>query len=581
MVKRLVLAVLAVCFVCSPSLFAITRTWTGAVSANWSAPANWSPSGTPASGDLLVFPPGVSRTTMTNDLPSGTAVGSIAIDGVYSLGGNPLTLTGDITGSSMTLYADMKLGGDVSITGAYFEGAVDINGQTLTAHYSMFEGPINGDGTIISAENATLPMMIGNGVGNGSGNFSGTITGGGVEFAGTLPNATLDVELLKIEVSGSTLGDVTITPSSSGYVTPGGLSGSVLHTKSFALQGGLGFSVLVGQVGTGLIQATGTVTLNGPLKVGTVGPYPSLGQQVTIIDNDGSDAVSGTFTGLPEGATFTLESQTLSISYHGGDGNDVVLTDVPKPGLKTWTGTNSGNWSNPANWSPSGAPAPADTLVFPLGATHTTMNNDLSPGAAVGKMMFNDNYTLTGNELTLMGDIAGSLNSNVSLKVGNPLTISSGFYSGPIDVNGQTLTLTGNALAGTFTGSGSIVSNPLTILYVGTGNFSGSVTGWVNIDGSAPNMDVIGSATGDGTLGDVTIDTGVFYPRSQLGGPAAAAVIHSKSLTLRTKSSSSFAVSGSGVSTSVQVTGTVTLNGTLSIRTCGSSAAGAELHDHR
>ena len=44
--------------------------------------------------------------------------------------------------------------------------------------------------------------------------------------------------------------------------------------------------------------------------------------------NDGSDAVSGTFAGLAQGATTDIGGNAFTISYVGGDGNDVVLTDA-------------------------------------------------------------------------------------------------------------------------------------------------------------------------------------------------------------------------------------------------------------
>ena len=51
---------------------------------------------------------------------------------------------------------------------------------------------------------------------------------------------------------------------------------------------------------------------------------------LTVILNDGTgDAVSGTFTGLPEGSA--VGATGLYITYVGGDGNDVVLTTVPEP----------------------------------------------------------------------------------------------------------------------------------------------------------------------------------------------------------------------------------------------------------
>src|SRR5262249_2472257 len=50
-------------------------------------------------------------------------------------------------------------------------------------------------------------------------------------------------------------------------------------------------------------------------------------------DNDGSDAVVGTFIGLPQGTNLYIGGQKFSISYTGGDGNDVVLTRLVTPPL--------------------------------------------------------------------------------------------------------------------------------------------------------------------------------------------------------------------------------------------------------
>lgn len=52
------------------------------------------------------------------------------------------------------------------------------------------------------------------------------------------------------------------------------------------------------------------------------------GEQFTIIDNRSSTAIEGIFQGLPEGTQFTVGEAVFSISYVGGDGNDVVLTAV-------------------------------------------------------------------------------------------------------------------------------------------------------------------------------------------------------------------------------------------------------------
>jgi hypothetical protein len=72
---------------------------------------------------------------------------------------------------------------------------------------------------------------------------------------------------------------------------------------------------------------TGTVTLNNPTLVVSGAPV-APGSVLTIINNDGGDAVIGTFNGLPEGAAVVAGGQVYKISYVGGDGNDVTLQSL-------------------------------------------------------------------------------------------------------------------------------------------------------------------------------------------------------------------------------------------------------------
>ena len=74
------------------------------------------------------------------------------------------------------------------------------------------------------------------------------------------------------------------------------------------------------------IMVNGTVNLTSSTLNVSGSHTPVSGNSFTIINNDGADAISGTFNGLPEGGTVTLNSATLYISYQGGDGNDVVLS---------------------------------------------------------------------------------------------------------------------------------------------------------------------------------------------------------------------------------------------------------------
>ncbi len=76
------------------------------------------------------------------------------------------------------------------------------------------------------------------------------------------------------------------------------------------------------------LTVLGGVNLTG-VELLLSGSYvPVEGNNFTIVDNDGVDAIIGIFNGLPEGATisnFLGSSLSANISYVGGDGNDVAL----------------------------------------------------------------------------------------------------------------------------------------------------------------------------------------------------------------------------------------------------------------
>ena len=63
------------------------------------------------------------------------------------------------------------------------------------------------------------------------------------------------------------------------------------------------------------------------------------------MNNTGSAAVSGTFSNYAQGATFVSGGETFQVSYTGGTGNDVVLTDVTNT-APTITGANGAQTTN-------------------------------------------------------------------------------------------------------------------------------------------------------------------------------------------------------------------------------------------
>lgn len=84
----------------------------------------------------------------------------------------------------------------------------------------------------------------------------------------------------------------------------------------------------------GKLNVTGFVNIAGRLDARSTTAL-AYGGTRTIIDNDGTDAVTGTFSGLPEGAVFGTATGLFRISYTGGTGNDVVLTSVDASAVLT------------------------------------------------------------------------------------------------------------------------------------------------------------------------------------------------------------------------------------------------------
>ena len=124
-----------------------------------------------------------------------------------------------------------------------------------------------------------------------------------------------------------TVGNVMVL--SNGALAPGDGAG-ILHTGSLTLAAGANFFVEVAGTAHDQAAVTGTVNVAGAeLSVSLLsGFHPAVGDEFTILANDGSDPIGGTFAGLKQGATFSAGGDQFQISYIGGDGNDIVLTTV-------------------------------------------------------------------------------------------------------------------------------------------------------------------------------------------------------------------------------------------------------------
>jgi autotransporter-associated beta strand protein len=192
--------------------------------------------------------------------------------------------------------------------------------------------------SVISGTGALTKGSLGTLILNGdSSAFVGatTITGGVLQVDGSLAASS-------VAVNGGTLGGNgttgTVTVNAGGVVSAGASAGRLTTgTLAFASSAAV-FRVEVGDTFAGIsgydqVMVNGAVILGGAvLDVSLLDGFtPAVGTLFTIIVNDGGDAVAGTFAGLAEGATFQSNEAWYSISYVGGDGNDVVLTAAAPP----------------------------------------------------------------------------------------------------------------------------------------------------------------------------------------------------------------------------------------------------------
>ena len=97
-----------------------------------------------------------------------------------------------------------------------------------------------------------------------------------------------------------------------------------------------------------------------------------VGKTYTIVS---AGTVSGTFSGLANGAVFTQAGRKFLITYTT---TAVTLTDVPSTTTKLWNGGGGDdNWTTAANWVGGVAPVANDDLVFG-GSTRLTPTNDFA-----------------------------------------------------------------------------------------------------------------------------------------------------------------------------------------------------------
>lgn len=198
---------------------------------------------------------------------------------------------------------------------------------------TTFGGRISGAGSLTKSGTGSMTLT-------NTSSYTGTTT---VSSGQLVINGNISTSPLTTVNNGATLSGNgstgALTVANGGTLSPGNSPG-ILNTGNATLE--VGATLLIelngNTVGTEYDQlnVNGTVTLAGTLNV-LLNHTPVDGTMFFIIANDGTDAISGTFSGLADGDSFLAGGSQFKISYQADSlgntftgGNDVALMAIPE-----------------------------------------------------------------------------------------------------------------------------------------------------------------------------------------------------------------------------------------------------------
>jgi len=359
----------------TPANASVTIDPTAGNAVTFATPMNYHGTTTIGQGAALLL--GTGHTGGDSSLLIGASNDRIIDDGALTVrnAATPATL-GNITGSgsftqdgsaTTTLIGTTTYTGPTTISAgtlALGQGSSGIEASsavTLSSSGSVLDLSRSGGRTIRQLSGvAGSTLMLG-------GNTLTVATNGATTFAGAITGTGAGVT-----TSGA--GTLTLT----GQVqTPGGTwhlnqstlalgTGAALHVGSLIEAPGATLSLSTSAVASAPLQASGAVRLDGSLQI-SAAPQLAAGQKLALIHDAGSSAVTGTFTGLPQGARVTVDGRAYAIDYSADGGHDVVLTSLTATPAATASvvGSGAANVDAAANHgaSPRHAQALTTTLV--------------------------------------------------------------------------------------------------------------------------------------------------------------------------------------------------------------------------
>jgi autotransporter-associated beta strand protein len=253
--------------------------------------------------------------------------------------GAALTFASSVGGRAFTL------GGlAASASGAGYNISL-LNNAGTPLSIALTVGGNNASTTYAGVLSGTGGSLIKTGTGTLSLTGTNTYTGATSVNAGTLiVDGSISTSTTTTVSSGATLGGSgtvgALTINSGGFVTPGNSPG-ILTVGNYSQAGQYTAEIAGTTAGTGhdQIDVTGTVNLTGGTLVTMFSGSYSPGNIVFILRNDGTDAITGTFAGLAQGATaasygfmdwqISYTANTVTNSFTGG--NDIALMAIPEP----------------------------------------------------------------------------------------------------------------------------------------------------------------------------------------------------------------------------------------------------------
>ena len=300
----------------------------------------------------------LSLTGANSGLTGGVQLGTAtATGGVLVIqGNNTLGASGTVLFHSGTLRASsavvepagiaLDFGGSSTLSATFEGSAIQFLGSAQFSGTAAHSIVANTDVSISGAVSGSSPGVAIQGTGSitleSGGSFTGDITvnSGALILNGPLTAATRPA--ISVTASGILAGDQATGSLGSilvngGTISPGNFADSTgtLITTALDIRTGSTLAIQLGGISLGNydhINVNGTVSLGGAITLSLVSGFiPTAGMTFTVVNNDASDAVNGTFSGTPNGATIFVASSAFSVNYAGGDGNDVVLTTIPEP----------------------------------------------------------------------------------------------------------------------------------------------------------------------------------------------------------------------------------------------------------